>query len=294
MLTRALILGSSGQAGSLLRRSFTDSGIEVTGVDRIPPANATEPYIQVDITRGGPELESAIRGAECVCVCLPEPITVEIAPRLTAHMPNGALWVDTLSVKTPISRAVAESGQRLEILSINPMFAPALGWRGNAVAVVELGESGPKGVHFKGLLREWGARLRSVSTEEHDRTTAALQVATHAAVLAFGAALRKLDYDVDMALELAPPPHRILLALLYRVVSQNPEVYWDIQACHPNGVNVRDEMLAALRSVQEMVERKNIHAFAELFQELRSMLQSSDEEIAALTKSVIVASTVQR
>jgi prephenate dehydrogenase len=293
MLTRVLILGSSGQAGSLLRRSFAESGIAVTGVDRQPPDNDTQTYFQADIACGGPELESAIRRAECVCVCLPEQVTVDIAPRLVTHMRDNALWVDTLSVKTPISRALAESAGRLEILSINPMFAPALGWRGNAVAVVELGKSGEKSRQLKELLRQWGAHLRVVSAQEHDSVTAALQVATHASVIAFGAALSKLGYDVDTALDLAPPPHRVLLALLYRIVSQNPEVYWDIQAYHPNAASVRNEMVAALQFLQTAAGCGDTQSFRQLFQELRTMLLARQEETAQLTNSVIAASKVQ-
>jgi 4-amino-4-deoxyprephenate dehydrogenase len=291
MLKNAIILGGSGQAGSLLIRSLLDSAVEVTEVDlrRHSGSDPNRRYIRADVTRCGPELEEAIRNSDCVCICLPERIALDSAPRLVSAMSDGALWVDTLSVKGPIVRCLEPHAGRVEILSINPMFAPALGWPGHAVAVVEAGQAGPKTRVFKELLAQWGAAVQTVTAEEHDRLTAALQVATHAAVLAFGSVLRKLDYDVKAALEVATPPHRMLLALLYRMISQNPEVYWDIQAYHPHAADVRHQLIASLNSLQTLTESGDIDQFKRLFEDLRSLVSERDETLVSLTTRLIAA-----
>ena len=291
MLKNAIILGGSGQAGSLLIHSLLNSGVEVTEVDlhSYSGSDANRRYLQADVTRCGPELEVAVHGSDCVCICLPESIALESAPRLAGAMSEGALWVDTLSVKGPIVRCLERHAGRVEILSINPMFAPALGWPGHAVAVVEAGDAGPKTRFFEELLTQWGASVQRVTAEEHDRLTAALQAATHAAVLAFGSALLHLGYDVKAALEVAPPPHRLLLALLYRMISQNPEVYWDIQAYHPHAADVRRQLIASLGSIQALTESGDLDQFKHLFQDLRHLLSERDETLAGLTKRLIAA-----
>jgi 4-amino-4-deoxyprephenate dehydrogenase len=291
MLKNATILGGSGQAGSLLIRSLLATGVEVIEVDLHPPPgnHSGGKYFEADVTRGGPEFEKVISRSDCVCVCLPEQIALHSASRVAGAMRDGSLWVDTLSVKGPIARALEAHGGRLEILSINPMFAPALGWPGHAVALVKAGRSGDKGRYFKELLEQWGASVHAVSAEQHDRVTAALQVATHAAVLAFGSVLLQLDYDVKAALELATPPHRLLLALLYRMISQNPEVYWDIQAYHPHAADVREQMISSLASLQTMAERGDVEGFKRLFEDLRNLLNPREEILAGLTKHLIAA-----
>ena len=141
MLTHAVVLGGLGQAGTLLSRSLGQNGVDATLVDSEPRRIETgysTAFLQADVAARGPILEAAIQGADCVCVCLPEMTALEAAPWLTAAMTEGTLWVDTLSVKTDITRALESSARRLEILSINPMFAPALGWKGRSVAVVKL------------------------------------------------------------------------------------------------------------------------------------------------------------
>jgi len=295
MLKNAIILGGAGQAGSLLIRSLLASGIEVIDVDLHPRAEERDPdrrYIQADASVCGPELAQAIHSSECVCICLPEQIAIDAAPAVVSAMSDGALWVDTLSVKGPIVRVLEPHAGRVEILSINPMFAPALGWAGHAVAVVEAGHTDVRGRSFKELLVRWGASLQTVTAEEHDRLTAVLQVATHAAVLAFGSVLSKFDYDVKAALELATPPHRLLTALLYRVISQNPEVYWDIQAYHPHAAHVRQQMIVSLDSLQSMTDRSDIDGFKHLFENLRALLNPRGETLADLTKRLIAAVNV--
>jgi prephenate dehydrogenase len=291
MIKNAMILGGSGQAGSLLIRSLSESGVAITAVDLHAPAAAgsAQRYVQADVTRFGRELGEEIYSADCVCICLPERVALDSAPRIAGAMAGGALWLDTLSVKGPIAKALEAQARRLEILSINPMFAPALGWSGRPVAVVEAGRSGSKARYFKELLAQWGAAVEPVTAEEHDRLTAALQVATHAAVLAFGSALVKLDYDIEATLRLATPPHRILLGLLYRMITQNAEVYWDIQAYHPHAAAVREDMMATLNTLQSLTSRGDLDGFNRLFQEVRSLLGPSDNELASLTRALIEA-----
>ena len=45
-------------------------------------------------------------------------------------------------------------------------------------------------------MSSWGAHLVPIGAAEHDRLTAAIQVATHAAVLAFGHCLVKLNFEI--------------------------------------------------------------------------------------------------
>jgi prephenate dehydrogenase len=148
------------------------------------------------------------------------------------------------------------------------MFAPALGFSGRPVALVDLCP-GPATRAFAELLARHGARCVAVSAGEHDRLTAGLQVATHAAVLAFGLALRELRLDAQALVELAPPPHHAMLALLSRIASGNPEVYREIQAAHPDGPAVRESLRQALTALDGAGEPAR---FAELVRQLTEWL----------------------
>jgi prephenate dehydrogenase len=265
--------------GMLLCRSLRDSGIPVTLIDSRP--HTTEDldgvtFVQSDIAEFQPALNTVIASSACVCVCLPEKITLQVVSRLTEMMADGSLWVDTLSVKSGIVRALQEQPGRFQSLSINPMFAPVMGWRGGAVAVIEV-VAGPKSVFLRQLLHTWGARLETISAEEHDHLTAVIQVATHAAVLSFGGALLHLNFDLERALRLATPPHRLLLTLLHRMTTQNAGVYWDIQACHPLGERVRKELIGVLQRIQTDAGKQESSEIIEIFFRFRKLFEGRDE-----------------
>jgi 4-amino-4-deoxyprephenate dehydrogenase len=276
MLTNAVVLGGLGQAGMLLAESLQNSGIPVTLVDAREPDDRQfdgPAFLKSDVGECGPDLRSLLASSDCVCVCLPEKVALRAASHLAAAMREGSLWVDTLSVKTDIVGLIERYAGTLEVLSINPMFAPVMGWRGGSVAAVEP-VPGPKTAFFKGLLCTWGARVEKISAQEHDRLTGMIQVATHAAVYCFGAATLQSGFDLEKALRLATPPFRVLLTLLYRMTTQSPDVYWDIQAHHPLARSVRQGLLRTLEDLQHDATKDNSAKFKATIEHLKLLFEA--------------------
>ena len=273
----AVILGGLGQVGKLMADTLSEAGVEVALVDVLPrpEAIAAASYIQADVSQPDDELLRAIAGAGCVAMCLPEDAALAAAPAVLNAMPSAALWIDTLSVKQNICALLQRYKEKLELVSINPMFAPALGFNGNSVAFVEI-SGGPKSEEFARTLRSLGTNIEMLTPETHDRLTAAIQVATHAAILSFGAALLELDYDIEKGSKIATPPHRVLLSLLQRVTTANPEVYWDIQHHHPFAASVRESLSRALKALDTAAREDSPREFQELFERLRHLLSTQE------------------
>ena len=118
----------------------------------------------------------------------------------------------------------------VELLSCHPMFAPAAGWDGQNTVMIEI-TGGGKSKAFTALVETWGSTcVAMASGEQHDRVTAAVQNATHSALIAFGLSLKKIGYDAEMASKISTPPHRAMISVIQRMASINePDTYWDIQ-----------------------------------------------------------------
>ncbi len=278
-ISDAIVLGGLGQVGELIARAFKQSGTDVLIVDLLPKPAAIKAgrYLQSDITHPDDALLQAIAGADCVAMCLPEGAAIASAPAILDAMSRGALWVDTLSVKQNICALLRRYAEKLELVSINPMFAPSLGFADHSVAFVEI-SGGPKSQEFARTLRSLGATVAAVTPETHDKLTAAIQVATHAAILSFGAVLLELGYDVDKALAIATPPHLTLLSLLNRVSNANPEVYWDIQHHHPDAASVRESLHSAVRALDSAARANSPREFQDLFERLRLLLANKTHD----------------
>jgi len=275
-ISTVVIAGGSGAVGSLFAERLHESGIEVVIVDRdVPgPTHPVARFVRGDITDPGAEVADAVRAADAVFLCVPEPAVLIAIGRLVGTVRPDALIVDTSSVKStvvPALHAVATIAKRVEAVSLNPMFAPSLGFAGHPVASVVV-RDGRRSRALHDLIEEWGARVVNVTADHHDRLAAAAQALTHATVLAFGAALAELDVDIADLDRIAPPPHAALLSLLARITSGAPEVYWDVQAANPYAPAARRALSRGVSQLSDVVDGDDPAAFGDLLDHLSGVL----------------------
>ncbi|ART71770.1 hypothetical protein BTO20_27410 [Mycobacterium dioxanotrophicus] len=273
---RIVVAGGSGAVGSLFAERLHHSGNDVIIVDHTVPAPTQNVarFVRGDISDPGAEVADVVRTADVVLLAVPEPVALVAIGRLVGALRPDALIVDTLSVKStvvPALHAVTTIAGQAEALSLNPMFAPALGFAGHPVASVVV-RDGRRGRALADLMEHWGARVVNVTADEHDRLAAAAQALTHAAVIGFGAALAELDVDITDLDWIAPPPHTALLSLLARIASGAPEVYWDVQAANPYAPAARRALARGVSQLADVVESDDAHAFGDLLDRLCGVL----------------------
>jgi 4-amino-4-deoxyprephenate dehydrogenase len=272
MIQSITILGSAGRMGRLLAACLCAQGVRVVGADlKEQPSAANFTCIQCDAAASEPVLVAALRETDGVFVCLSEAAALRCVPLLSEYLPNAALLVDTLSTKSRFLRETEHLTRRVELLSIDPLFGPDLGFADQNVVVTRRC-GGPKAESLLSLLNAWGANLVYMTGEEHDRTMAYVQAATHVAILAFGSTLVRLGYDLSTVQKTFTPPHRVLLALLARIVAAEPEVYWDIQRGNSTAEHVRASFLQCLSEIDETIRAGDQSGFRSMLEEIRSML----------------------
>jgi len=269
---RVVVAGGSGAVGSLFAEQLQEAGNDVVIVDRtVPgPTHRVTRFVRGDISDPGAEVADVVRTADAVLLSVPEPVALVAIGRLVGTLRPDALIADTLSVKStvvPALHAAAMIAGEAEALSLNPMFAPALGFAGHPVASVVV-RDGQRGRALCDLIEQWGARVVTVTADQHDRVSAASQALTHAAVIAFGAALAELDVDFADLDRMGPPPHTALLSLLARIASGAPEVYWDVQAANPYAPAARRALSRGVSQLADVVDDGDPAAFGDLLDRL--------------------------
>ncbi|QIN84655.1 prephenate dehydrogenase/arogenate dehydrogenase family protein [Rubrobacter tropicus] len=274
-ITRCVVAGGNGQVARMFASLLAGSGARVTSVDvDAPPAGERIPrvrYERADITAPPERVSREIGKSDLVLLAVPERAALAAVGPVARSMRRGALLVDTLSVKSRIAASVRKEAPSVEALSLDPMFHPSLGMAGRPIAVSILAD-GPRAQTMRRLLSSWGGRVVPIGPEEHDRLASAMQVATHGAVLAFGYALRELEADIDDLCALAPPPHLAMLAVLARIASGAPEVYWDIQSANPEAPAARAALLDGVRRLAALADGDDEDAFGASLDEVRSLL----------------------
>jgi 4-amino-4-deoxyprephenate dehydrogenase len=273
---RVVVAGGSGAVGSLFAERLQAAGNDVVIVDLAAPerAHPVTRFVRGDVGDPGAEVTDLVQTADAVLLSVPEPVALAGIGRLAGALRPDALIADTLSVKAtivPALGAAAKAAGEAEALSLNPMFAPSLGFAGHPVASVVV-RDGQRGRALRDLIEQWGARVVTVTADQHDRVAAAAQALTHAAVIAFGAALAELDVDIADLDRMGPPPHTALLSLLARIASGAPEVYWDVQAANPHAPAARRALARGVSQLTGVVEDGDRAAFGDLLDRLCGVL----------------------
>lgn len=278
---RSIVIGGQGAVGQLFAELLRSEGdVMLVDLQWGVPRPGTSSMV-ADACRPSPQLIVELAEADIVVIALPEQAGAAAVEAVARHMPRRALLTETLSVKSVVSRALASAAERydLEALGVNPMFAPSLGFPGQPVILTEV-RGGERCGRLEMLIGGQGARLVSLAVPEHDRLTASLQVATHASILAFGWALQILDADIGVVAATAPPPHRMMLALLARIVSGTREVYRAIQAAHPYSGEVRQVLVDALMHLEDVAMTEPADRFDEMLETIAGWLGPYQERLA--------------
>ncbi len=289
----AVVLGVNGAVGLALARQLIESGVSVAGLDlqdRSACPDGGIAYVQCDATDPTSVGLEAIDAADTVLICLPEEVAISALPSVVQRAPADSLIVDTLSVKQRVVATFESLRPAQQYLSINPMFSPRLGFSGQNVAIVKVND-GPRAAEFESLLVSWGAATVTVAAEEHDKMTALIQVATHAAIMSIGLTLHEWGYDVTKGISLATPPHRMCLALLARMSDASPEVYWDIQQSNSYGADARKSLLESVRNLSDVVATEEEGRFEELMAKIGAVIEPLKDELLHCADSIGAASS---
>lgn len=252
----------------------------VAAVDIAAPANQL-PNVQVlvaDPEHPTQALRQLLEQCDLTILALPEDVAMRCLTTVAGMLNPETLIVDTLSVKSQICLALEHLVQPAERLSINPMFAPRLGFEGQAVAVIPV-RGGTRSEAFVAALRDWGSEIHTMSAEKHDRATAILQTTTHAALIAFGLSLEDGTNKPEDLLSFAPPPYRTMLGMVARLLAATPDVYWDIQLSNPHAAGARRRLSEALKELDDSVSSGQIGEFEQLIERLEACTGSDREAL---------------
>lgn len=266
-------------------------GVSVCVVDPNPPESMLPGvhWMNGDIRAPGDAVSAEVSRVDLLLLAVPEPVAVTAVPALADLLPKEALLADTLSVKGRMATAM-HGFQDRQAVSLNPMFAPTLGMQGRPVVSVVF-HGGPLVDDLLALVEAFGGRVVRMEALQHDRLAAISQALTHATVLAFGYALHTLDADIEELIAVAPPPHATLLALLARIASGVPEVYWDIQSGNPLASDAHEALARGVEHVRNIVGSSSGADFERLLVDVASVLGERRQYLQGMCAQLF-ASTV--
>ncbi|MGZ3763093.1 MAG: prephenate dehydrogenase dimerization domain-containing protein [Mucilaginibacter sp.] len=256
MKKQVAILGINGGFGALFSRLLSaEEGLAITGVDlnnSVYQHSSCYRYLPSDVGMFSEELKLVVSSSDIIIVCLPEVAAYNFFNLYQSFISKQALLIDTLSIKADVAAIYIEND--FNALSLNPMFGPDLPMEGKNIIVIKFKESA-RSEWFISLLKTWMLHIVYATSEEHDKISSIIQVATHAAVIAFGITLNSADHSISELLKVSTPPFLSLSALYGRIISGKKNVYWNIQKENAYASAIRktliNNMVALDKSIDE-------------------------------------------
>lgn len=245
-----VIVGGNGKMGRLFHRLLSLSGYQVKLLGEQDWDNAA----------------SIVSGASVVMVSVPIHLTVDVIKRLPTLDPETIL-VDIASVKQKPLEAMLSVHQG-PVLGLHPMFGPDIG---SVAKQVFAFCDGRKAESYQWLLEQlqvWGARLKAIKPEEHDRNMSFIQALRHFTTFTYGQNLAKEKVDLQQLLDLSSPIYRLELAMVGRLFAQDPQLYADIIMSSDENVELIRRYYQLLGQSIEMLERKDKAEFIRQFEQV--------------------------
>ncbi|WP_271610676.1 prephenate dehydrogenase/arogenate dehydrogenase family protein [Bradyrhizobium sp. CCBAU 21359] len=229
-----------------------------------------------DAAAPSPALEHQIQSADLIVLALPDRLNEEVGPSILKLARTDCLIVDTSSVKTRYATVCSLHGSA-EILSINPLFGPDLCVEGRSIAVSRV-RSRTLAVRFERMLSNSGARVVSVSVDEHDRAAAVTQAVTHAILLTSARLFRESGWSP--APEFLAPPARAMLSMAARMLSGSSELYWAIQSRNPMAASARKAFLEHFAQLDRIILEGDQTEFSETWKLVLASIGNSADAFA--------------
>ncbi|MDA4114976.1 MAG: prephenate dehydrogenase/arogenate dehydrogenase family protein [Thaumarchaeota archaeon] len=280
---RVAVLGASGGMGSFFVRYFLERGDSVRGSDS--GGTAREKRLESFHTNA-----EAVKGADVTVIAVPMDCTLKVAKEVAARLKPGSTLVEISSVKGETLPALRKLiGKKVTLLSIHPLFGPALeSTKGMKIAVItrkEGGSEGPEAALAKSLFP--GSRIIAMSRKEHDRTMAVVLSLTHLLNVVYAGTVSQF-LSPDEFMRVSTPNSSMQLTLAEAILAQDARLSYGIQAGNAYTRKVARAASRELKRVLEMIERSDWKAFEEHFSEL-SKRYESDKRAASVIREIYSA-----
>lgn len=242
------IIGINGKYGKWLKDFFERMGHVVIGSD-----------IGTEVTN-----RQIVEEADVVIFSVPIGKTVSVINEVAAFSQEGQLFLDITSIKSPAVTAMMRS--EASVVGLHPMCAPPkLGQTLRGQVIVRCDVKG----RLSDAWRTWiedvlvatEARIKISTPEVHDRCMAIVQGLTHAVALIMASVIRVMHVDVTEVGGYVSPPYRISLAVIGRILSQNPVLYGEIQMGNLGIPDVLDALEHEVRHFKTVIVAKDTAQF---------------------------------
>lgn len=265
---RVLIVGGAGGMGQWFRGFLELAGYSV---DLADPALGNLPIAP---GRFASLAEAADLDAyAAILVSVPLGRTAQVLEEVIGRKPRGMV-VEIASIKDPLSQILARSREKgVRSFALHPMFGPGKSYYEPLTFVLAaLGEPAAEKGELAPFLAHPYTKLVAVPFPHHDRLMGWLLGLSHLTSILFGAAITRSGVEPVELHACASTTFTRQATTALNVLSENPDLYLDIQNLNPHRHEVYAATREALAQIEKLVEERGREGFRETLSTARRAL----------------------
>ncbi len=268
---RVLVLGGAGAMGGWFRQFLRLVGHQVDAVD---PAWASLPPEEGLYRR----LEEAPLAAYAyILVAVPLSLTPQVLAELVAANPQGAI-VEIASIKSHLEPVLAQAeASGVKVSCLHPMFGPGKSpYQPLTFVLAYRGALEEEQAAVAPLLQHPYTHLVTVPFPRHDSLMGWLLGLAHLTGMLFGRALAYSGLTPEELATCASTTFQRQAATALSVLSEDPDLYLDIQRLNPHRHQVYQATEKSLAELVQLVEKGDREGFRQLMRLAKEALPVLD------------------
>lgn len=269
---RVLIIGGAGAMGSWFANFLHLVGHQVAAVDPAWKGHPRAPGRHAEL-----EELTDLDSFDFVIIAVPLASTPSLIERVAARRPRGVI-VEIASIKAHLAGALADARKAgVSVSSLHPMFGPGRSPYEPLTFVLGLHEDEQvERKRIEGLLQHPYTHVVTMPFSHHDKLMGWLLGLAHLSSMLFGAALAHSGLPPSELEECASTTFRRQADTSLSVLSEDPELYLDIQRLNPHRHEVYEAARAALEELVDLVRREDREGFRETLALARKALTTEE------------------
>lgn len=261
------IIGGTGKMGSAFAKAFMDRGYKVIIASR-----------ETQIT-----IEEAAKMGDLVIVSVPLKATEGVIKKIGPLVRKDAILSDFTSIKTNPCKLMKKYSNG-NVVGGHPLFGPGVEIAGQSIVLCNV--RGDAESELEKVYESLGLAVLKKSADEHDKQMAIIQCANQFSNIGFANYLSMEKFDLNKN-EMFTPAFQLKLAVVGRMLSQDPGLYPEILLKNPYSKKIISQYMNGLKEIYELIKKKDEKALENKIKDFQDYFGSLIGESREITNKII-------
>lgn len=264
------IIGGTGLMGQFFKGFFENNNCEV--------------IISSRKTKLKPR--DCAKTCDVVLVSVPIMDTLNVIKKIAPHVPKNSLLMDTTSIKkAPVDAMLKYS--KCEVIGMHPVFGPKISSIKNQTVVLCPARTKKWIKWAVDLFESNGAKIKIASPGKHDMMMSVIQGLNHFSTLSVAHTMKSIGIGIEESLEYTSSIYRLRMAMVGRILNQDPNLYADIEMMNDENIKVLKSYIKSSKKLQSIIKKKDKKEFLNYFEECSVFFGEFTQEAEELSDYLI-------